>query len=195
MSQNIFKAKKPSMCNRCYTYVNWNNQLRQKFGTTRPLNTEGSAIHECPKDGAGNVIVNFENKAIYDQAVGQTTVSPGNPATSSSSSTTTGASTSSSPQITSNDVLTILGTVLQKLNDLSTEQASFTDAITRMEKIIETQKEIIDRYMQHDPVGSALNQVIQTMMKYLPEPELKPQTADKLPRATTTYNDDADLEI
>lgn len=193
MSSTIFKAKKPSMCNRCYTYVNWNNQLRQKFGTTRPLNTEGTAIHECPKDGAGNVIVNFENKAIYDQAVGQTTVgSPGNPATTSSSSTT-GAS---SPQITSNDVLTILGTVLQKLNDLTTEQASFSDAVTRMEDIIKRQEDMITRYIQYDPVGTTLANLVSTLMKHLPESELKPKTADKLPRATTTYADnDQDLEV
>lgn len=187
MSSQQTKARKPSMCNRCYTNVNWNNDKRKAMGTTRPLTLDGTAVHECPKDGADNIIINQENQRIWSEW--EASQSSGGQQTLASSSSSSGGG------MTNSDVTIIMGTILQKMNDLTTQQAKYNEAIDRMEKIINTQKEIIDRYLQHDPVGSALNQVIQTMMKYLPEPELKPQTADKLPRATTTYNDDADLEI
>lgn len=189
MSSQQTKARKPSMCNRCYTNVNWNNDKRKAMGTTRPLTLDGTAVHECPKDGAGNIIINQENQRIWSEW--EASQSSGGQQTLASSSSSGGGMTNS-------DVTIIMGTILQKMNDLTTQQAKYNEAIDRMEKIINTQKEIIDRYLQHDPVGGALNQVIETMMKYLPEPELKPKTANTLPRLgnQTTYADnDQDLEV
>lgn len=173
MSSNI---KKPSVCNRCYLYVNWNNEKRAAMNTKRPLNTEGTAVHECPKDGAGNIVVNFENKAIYDAAV----AAGPNPATVQSLTPPSAAAQPQQQGLSQNDISQILAVMMTKLGELSTAQKQYSDAVLRIESVIDAQKKILTEYINYDPVGTQLNRLIDTLIKYIPSQELRPKPANEI---------------
>ena len=172
--------KKPSVCNRCYTNVNWNNEKRAQLNTKRPLNIEQTAVHECPKDGNGNIIINFENKALYDAAV---SVGP-NPATVQSlqppKEYQQQQPQQGSQQLSQTDITQILAVMMNNMKEMAAQQKQFTDAVLRVENVMESQRKLLTEYIQYDPVGQQLNGLIETLLKYIPSPELRPKPASEL---------------
>jgi hypothetical protein len=161
-------------CNRCYYDIIWAREYSEQLfgvGKNKPFEMEKPQIHICPKDDQGNIITRkgytkdqTTNKVIWIGSGG----AGANPQQQTFQPNKT--PISSSITVLTPDIITSFQEQIQGLGAAIQE-------LYASQKRIET---VINNYMAYNPTEKSFNNLIDALLKYLPEPELKPITADRL---------------
>jgi hypothetical protein len=167
-------------CNRCAYDVTWNPQQAQKdFGKNRPYEAGLKDAHECPKDQSGYTLVRpgyqiiqtpeGKSKAICLIAQSQQQTFP-----SSSSS-------SESPSYATSSLLNEMQEQIQDLKSVIENLTMETSKlITKQNEDITILKTTVQNHIQFNPLAPMFDSLINKLIQYLPESEMKPKTADEL---------------
>jgi len=172
-----------SKCNRCAYDIEWNmDRAQQLWGKRLPFEKNFDVQHVCDKDNEDHYVVRSgyvikEGKAVCI-IVGQE-------------------STESKPKYNNRipspplqgisqgpDIYSIEALIKEQIGQLSQHYAAFMDEYKKIVQAqsqeIQTLKGIITEYIQHNPTEGALKMIISEMLRYMPEPGLRPRSATEL---------------
>ena len=182
-----------SKCNRCAYDIDWNmDKALELWGNRSPFERGFANVrHVCDTDNEDHYIVRSgyvikEGKAVF-VLEGQTASTP--------SSSASGKNTRlPSPPLQGvsqgPDIYSIEAMVKEQISQLSSHYMAFMDEYKKIVQAqsqeIQTLKGIVTEYIQHNPTEGALKMIISEFLKYMPEPALKPRTADELRDALTS---------
>ena len=161
-------------CNRCFYDILWDkeNAIKQ-FGKNRPYAPDHQTPHSCEMDSQNNVVTR-PGYGLIDGKV--KCLIPPKPA--------------GQQQILQNmgpngvDLFAIESLIKEQIGQLSQHYMAFHE---EYKKIVQTQsqeiltlKGIITSYIEHNPTEGVLKTLISELIRYLPEPALRPRSAAEL---------------
>jgi hypothetical protein len=177
--QDSVETKGPK-CNTCAYDIVWDKpRAEQEFGSNKPYEADKILRHFCIKDDAGNPILRkgYEINTVTGKAVcvipgalnaGQTKLGSG-----TTNNTTTMAMNAESIQTITKQI----DDIKQEVKTLTVQLNTFAANQTR---ILDSMVSVVTQFVEHNPMTEPIGTLVETLIKYLPEPELKPKTADEL---------------
>lgn len=156
-----------SKCNRCAYDIIWDKPTAEKlFGKNRPFESDNITPHTCDKDSQGNPIVR-KGYAIRDgKAYCLNPVQV--PQSNKGQQQLSVAPADVQPQI------------IELIKQIESLKILFGQAVAKQNQDIMDLKAIVQNYTEHNPFAATFSEMVDKMLKYLPDPELGPQTADTL---------------
>jgi hypothetical protein len=163
-------------CNRCFYDILWDkeNAIKQ-FGKNRPYAPDHQTPHSCEVDSQG-LIVTRPGYGLIDGKV--KCLRPPKPADQQQKQLVQ----SMGPNGV--DLFAIESLIKEQISQLSQHYMAFHE---EYKKIVQTQsqeiltlKGIITSYIEHNPTEGVLKTLISELIRYLPEPALRPRSAAEL---------------
>lgn len=159
-------------CNSCGDPISWDKTIRDELKTTRPLNRDERGIHTC--DPARKEAFQRQKIQQIPQQQQQGTIPPPPAAAAAARSEADSALVQKWESLLSNSQEQIIG-LRTVVMDLKASDQRKEEAILRIENAIKT-------YIEFNPTEKNLSRLIDTLLKYLPEPELKPRVVTDMIR-------------
>lgn len=168
--------KRPT-CNQCNSFISWDKDARKRLnseGQNRPVNAEKTAVHNCNRDENKKVITDYEAVKLIAKAkeMTESVKNDGQSTLSSSSSITNG----SNPHY-ENGAIVALAMQVGEMKNIIVKQ---DETITKLLGAVEEQRKVLTDYLTNNPYAVSMNSLVDTLLKYLPEPAMQFTTADKL---------------